>query len=78
MKHYTRAIILSAIASLSMLTLAYAAESKNQGYLVDRNGNIVTSARTGHCLRTRDWAPERASTRCKAPTGTPVNTRLSK
>jgi hypothetical protein len=78
MKRYTRAAIITAIASLSMLSAAYAAGSRNEGYLVDRNGNIVSSARTGHCLRTRDWTPQRANAQCKAAAAMPVKNRSSK
>jgi hypothetical protein len=78
MKRYTQAVMISAIASLSMLSVAYGAGEKNQGYLVDRNGNIVSSARTGHCLRTRDWTPERSNPQCKAASGTQVKIRSSK
>ena len=34
--------------------------SKNQGYLVDQNFNVVTSG-TGLCWRTSDWTPARAA-----------------
>jgi OOP family OmpA-OmpF porin len=44
---------------------ALAADSKNQGYLVDAiTGNIVTSATTGLCVRTSDWTPARAVAQC--------------
>jgi len=35
--------------------------SKNQGYLVDPNYNVVTSSTTGLCWRTSDWTPARAA-----------------
>ncbi len=40
---------------------AMAQDAKNQGYLVDGNGNVVTSSTTGLCLRTSDWTPARAA-----------------
>jgi OOP family OmpA-OmpF porin len=40
------------------------ADTKNQGYLVDTNGNIVTSSTTGLCWRTGDWTPARAVAQC--------------
>lgn len=40
------------------------ADTKNQGYLVDNNGNIVTSSNTGLCWRTSDWTPARAVAQC--------------
>src|SRR3972149_4837746 len=40
---------------------AMAQDAKNQGYLVDVNGNVVTSSTTGLCVRTSDWTPARAA-----------------
>ena len=40
---------------------AMAQDTKNQGYLVDVNGNVVTSSTTGLCVRTSDWTPARAA-----------------
>ena len=34
--------------------------SKNQGYLVDQNFNVVTTV-SGLCVRTSDWTPARAA-----------------
>ncbi len=39
----------------------YAQDAKNQGYLLDLNGNVVTSSTTGLCVRTSDWTPARAA-----------------
>lgn len=44
--------------------LALAQDAKNQGYLLDQNTNIVTSATTGLCVRTSDWTPARAVAQC--------------
>ena len=65
MKNLMRAAIVTAAAPLFLSTAAYGADSKNRGYLTDRSGNIV-EARSGGCVRTREWAPERADSRCKA------------
>ena len=35
--------------------------AKNQGYLLDINGNVVTSSTTGLCVRTSDWTPALAA-----------------
>ncbi len=40
---------------------AMAADAKNQGYLLDLGGNVVTSSTTGLCVRTSDWTPARAA-----------------
>ena len=40
---------------------AMAQDAKNQGYLLDFNSNVVTSATTGLCVRTSDWTPARAA-----------------
>lgn len=39
--------------------MSFAQDTRNQGYLVDTNGNIVTSATTGLCWRDSDWTPAR-------------------
>ena len=61
----TRATAIVALAPLLMITVAYGADTKNQGYLTDRNGNIVTT-RSGLCMRTREGTPNRADKQCKA------------
>jgi OOP family OmpA-OmpF porin len=48
------AMLLAGTASAQQLT-------KNQGYLVDQNFNVVTSATTGLCWRTSDWSPALAA-----------------
>ncbi|MBI3045017.1 MAG: OmpA family protein [Betaproteobacteria bacterium] len=52
--------------TLAVLThgLALAQDAKNQGYLLDQNMNVVTSATTGVCVRTSDWTPARAIEQC--------------
>ncbi len=47
------------IAALSTAP-ASAQDTRNQGYLVDQNYNVVTSG-TGLCWRTSDWTPARAA-----------------
>lgn len=64
MHYITRAAII-AVAPLVILSSAYAADNKNQGYLTDRYGAIVT-VRSGPCMRSRDWTPNRADKNCKA------------
>ena len=51
--------IIALSAPLSSVVLAQ--DAKNQGYLLDVNGNVVTSATTGLCVRTSDWTPARAA-----------------
>ena len=55
-----RALIAGAALLIPALTMAQSL-SKNQGYLVDQNYNVVTSATTGICVRTSDWTPARAA-----------------
>jgi OOP family OmpA-OmpF porin len=60
-----RALAGLAVAAAMLPAAALAADSKNQGYLVDAiTGNIVTSATTGLCVRTSDWTPARAVAQC--------------
>lgn len=72
MKRITIAVLLGTAAlSLTPVTSFGQQQSftsaKNQGYLVDRNGNIVKSARTGQCVRlARQWAPNMADRECAA------------
>ena len=58
LKH--RTLIAGAALVIPALTMAQSL-SKNQGYLVDQNYNVVTSATTGICVRTSDWTPARAA-----------------
>jgi OOP family OmpA-OmpF porin len=57
----TLIVVAVAAALASGISLA---DTKNQGYLVDTNGNIVTSSNTGLCWRTSDWTPARAVAQC--------------
>jgi len=57
--------MLAAITALSS-AIGFAQDAKNQGYLLDQNMNIVTSATTGLCVRTSDWTPARAGPRQEA------------
>jgi OOP family OmpA-OmpF porin len=41
-----------------------AQDAKNQGYLVDSQGNVVRAAGAGVCVRTSDWTPARATEEC--------------
>ncbi|MFN0161875.1 MAG: OmpA family protein [Burkholderiales bacterium] len=43
---------------------AQAQDSRNQGYLVDINGNIVTTTIGSVCVRDADWTPARAVEPC--------------
>ena len=54
---------LAAIIAL-LPAIALAQDARNQGYLLDQNMNIVTSATTGLCVRTSDWTPARAVAQC--------------
>ena len=58
-----RIITLAAIVALPS-AVALAQDARNQGYLLDQNMNIVTSATTGKCVRTSDWTPARAVEQC--------------
>ena len=59
----TRTLIFVAVTA-ALVSGASLADSKNQGYVVDVNGNIVTSANTGLCWHTSDWTPARAVAQC--------------
>src|SRR5262245_10150781 len=70
-------IILAILASTAVLLFtpvdSYAQNTvarpstKNPGYLVDRNGDIVKSARTGQCIRlARQWSASVADRQCAA------------
>jgi OmpA-OmpF porin, OOP family len=60
--HPTLRSMLAIIASFSFFpAAAMAQDAKNQGYLLDLNGNVVTSSTTGLCVRTSDWTPARAA-----------------
>ncbi len=52
--------------ALTTLTpgVALAQDARNQGYLLDKSGEIVTSPISGLCWRDSDWTPARAVARC--------------
>lgn len=63
--------VFSAIAAAVLIPAgALAQDARNQGYLVDASGAIVTSG-SGLCWRTSDWTPARAVEPCD-PTIKPV------
>jgi OOP family OmpA-OmpF porin len=49
------------VIAAAFVPVAMAQDAKNQGYLLDINGNVVTSATSGLCVRTSDWTPARAA-----------------
>lgn len=49
------------VVAAAFVPAAMAQNTKNQGYLVDTNGNVVTSSTTRLCVRTSDWTPARAA-----------------
>lgn len=66
MKPITKFVLAAFAVTMLMpgAVLAQSGDSKNQGYVVDQNGNIVTSAQTGLCWRTIEWTPARAKEPC--------------
>ncbi len=58
-----RTVIFAAVAATLVSGLSFA-DSKNQGYVVDSNFNIVTSPNTGMCWHTSEWTPARAVAQC--------------
>ena len=52
-------LIFAGIAAALMPGISIAQDAKNQGFLLDSNGNIVRSATTGDCVRTSDWTSAR-------------------
>ena len=49
-----------AVATVCIPVAVAQVESKNQGYLVDQNFNVVTAG-NGVCVRSSDWTPARAA-----------------
>src|SRR5437868_4175506 len=70
MKTMTR-FILAALAATTLSPAITLADSQNQGYLVDMNGNIVTTSNTDLCWRDGDWTPARSIEPCD-PNNKPV------
>jgi OOP family OmpA-OmpF porin len=56
-------ITLAAFIAL-LPAIALAQDAKNQGYLVDSDGNIVKAVGNTICVRTSDWTPARAVAQC--------------
>jgi len=54
------------IAMLALPATPFAQDAKNQGYLVDTQGQnaIVKASGAGVCVRTSDWTPTRAVAEC--------------
>ncbi len=55
-----------AITTLAMSTTTFSQDTKNQGYLVDTQGQnaIVWAAGANVCIRSSDWTPARAAPEC--------------
>ncbi len=75
MKSLTRSVVAAVAASALIPVAALAQDARNQGYLVDSSGNIVTNS-TGLCWHDSDWTPARAVEPCdptiKAATAAPA------
>lgn len=71
MKSMTTFVIAAFAATALIPASALAQDSRNQGYLVDMNGTIVTTSNTGLCWRDSDWTPARSVEPCD-PTNKPV------
>jgi OOP family OmpA-OmpF porin len=60
----TRTLIFVGVAAAFLSGLSLAADTRNQGYLVDTNGTIVPTATTDMCWRDSDWTPARSVEPC--------------
>lgn len=58
------AAILTALLPACVFAQATSPDTRNQGYLVDTNGNVVMTDHTGLCVRDSDWTPGRAVEPC--------------
>lgn len=56
--------ILAALLPACVFAQATSPDTRNQGYLVDSNGNVVMTDHTGLCVRDSDWTPARAVEPC--------------
>lgn len=57
--------VMAAFAATALIpAMALAQDSRNQGYLVDTNGTIVTTTNAGLCWRDSDWTPARSVEPC--------------
>ena len=54
-------VIAGGLAALLPAATLAQVNSKNQGYLVDQNFNVVTAVGGTVCVRTSDWTPARAA-----------------
>ena len=72
MKSMTRFVFAAFAATALIPATALAQDARNQGYLVDMNGTIVTSANTGLCARDSDWTAARSAEPCD-----PTNRRVA-
>lgn len=72
MKPMTK-FVLAAFAAMALIpATALAVDTQNQGYLVDTNGNnITTSYNSGLCVHSTEWTPARSVEPCD-PTNKPV------
>jgi len=59
----SRFALLTLVAALVAPAAVLAQDSRNQGYVVDGSGNIVTSG-SGLCWHTSEWTPARAVEPC--------------
>lgn len=60
----TKISLAAVIVVAASLPAMCAAQFKNEGYLLDHNANIITSANTGLCWRTGAWTPALAVKQC--------------
>jgi OOP family OmpA-OmpF porin len=58
------ALVGLAAAGVFLPASVSAQDAKNQGYLLDTQGNIVRAPVAGVCVRTSDWTPARAVAEC--------------
>jgi hypothetical protein len=59
MRNFIRAAVLAAVA----MPLAQAAHA-NDAYWTNKDGKIITSAKTGMCIRTQRWSESKADRAC--------------
>jgi len=59
-----RTALIGLAAAGALLPIPASAQFKNQGYLVDTQGNVVRAPVAGVCVRTSDWTPARAVVEC--------------
>lgn len=71
-KNMNTVVVAAAVLILvPALAVAQGVDSRNQGYLVDTNGNNITMSGTNLCWRDSDWTPARAVEPCD-PVNKPV------